>query len=380
MHNKQLFKQIENAIKFNESITIVGFKDDGIYDIVHELVSNKELINRIQVDTKRKFIAKVLGVRLIERLNKDEIEDPLLDLMGFSTDTKDIFHDLINGDDELVFIIDEVDKLSNPAKTIDMFDQLLKIYKDKLTIVYTLEHIQVFLDLQSQLDSDSSFFENTFLQALNGEFERKTLEQICQKKYGDIRSKATLDNIFKESYGHYELYKRLYKAEITGNKESLENYARRLTNSFGENALQIFRKVINNIELNHKEEEIIRVYKELGFIEKNKIKIPILRKYIIDLTPKADLGFKGDNGNIILSNIQEFSKTEIEILKTFMEHEDEVITKEELGEVIWGKESDEKFSPWAIDQTIFRLRLKLDKLNLRGTIKTIHGKGYILER
>lgn len=372
-----LLNQLVNSVNFGESTTLLSFKDDGLYDLVSKLVDNKEVYERFQKATKNNIIVRKLSVRLMERMCEEDDEKGLLDYLGLNVHDKDEFLKLLEGGNSVVFLIEEIDKLKNPAKIVDTFDQLLKKYHD-IHFIYLLEDAKVFLDLQSELEPNSSFFENTIIMGLEVEQEKEYLQNMCKEKYGALKNKSKLADIYKQSSGHYELYKRLYKSEITGNYDSFENYARRLIKSFGDKTLQIFRKVVNKVELSDSEEEIIRIYRDLGFVKKNKISIPVLEQFIQDLTPKENIMLNED-GQIIFSNIQQFSKTEIKVLKTFLENEGEIVTKEELGFVVWGTKVDQKYSPWAIDQIIFRIRLKLDKLNLDGEVKTIHGKGYVFQ-
>jgi len=364
---KSLNEQIVDAINFHESLSVLGFKDDGLYDLVCPMV--KSLHSDVVIEP--------LDVRLIEQLNKQEKDNDIFDFLGINDNLKKRFSSLLSQSKRVVFIVSNIAKFENPVQTIRIFDDLISAYQGKLNFIYLLEDVPLFIKLQKSLDSNSSFFENTFINPLEGAKEKQCLEQICKKKYGALKSAKKLNEIFESSFGHYELYKRLYKAEVTGNKESLDSYARRLTKSFGKDVLRILRKLVKNIELDPGEAEIIDAYKQLGFVREGEIVVPILKTYITKLTPKEEISLDKETGQIIVSNIERFSKSETRLLRTFLEHEGETLTKEELGEVIWGEQVDKKYSPWAIDQYIFRLRLKLDRLHLKGRIKTVHGKGYV---
>lgn len=372
-----LLKQIINSVNFNESTTILSFRDDGMYDLISKLFTDESVKSRFQKETEGDVQIRKFSARLMEKVISDSKEKVLLEYLGINVHDKDEFITLVQNGSEILFVIEEIDRLNEPERIIDILDQLIKQYQN-LTCIYLLEDVQVFLKLQLKLEPNSSFFQNTIIMALEESKEAEYLQNICEKKYGKIDTTKKLKGIYKHSSGHFEIYKRLYKAEITGNYDSFENYARRLTRSFGNETLKIFRKVVNKVELTTQEEELIRIYRDLGFIKRSKITIPILEKYILDITPKENI-LLNEDGQIIFSNIQEFSKTEIKVLKTFLENQREIVTKEELGFVVWGNKVSSKYSPWALDQIIFRVRLKLDKLNLNGEIKTIHGKGYVFQ-
>lgn len=374
---KNIYKQIANVVNFEESITILGFKDDGLYDMANNLITDEGINLQFQKTVHKKITVKKLGIRLVEKMLDGDYEKIFLEVIGFTSSDHSSFVKLIDKGSRVLILVEDIDRLENPVKIIDMFDQLSKLYMKQVNFVYLIEDVDVFTELESNLSPNSTFFENILFIPLNKDREKKDLETLCSEKYGIIKSKKILSNIFEQSSGHFELYKRLYKKEITSNKDSVENYARRLTNNFGDNTLKILRKLLNKVELSDSEKEIVKLYEELGFIQNNDITIPILKNYIFDLTPKQDVLYKDESGQIVFENIEQFTKSEITLLKSFIQHKGEIISKEDVGKIVWGKEYNKKYSPWALDQLIFRLRMKIDQLNINGEIKTIHGKGYM---
>src|SRR5690606_17184082 len=115
-----------------------------------------------------------------------------------------------------------------------------------------------------------------------------------------------------------------------------------------------------------------------GWIEKNAIATPLLAHYIKATLPENILLIKK---NTIYINgiplVKEFSSTEQKLLQYFLSQQGEVISRDTLGDVIWGEESEDKFSEWAIDQHISRLRKKLKRMGIGISIKTVKGRGYI---
>ena len=61
-----------------------------------------------------------------------------------------------------------------------------------------------------------------------------------------------------------------------------------------------------------------------------------------------------------------------------MENSDKLRSRDEIGDTLWGKESYEKYSDWAIDQLMSKLRKKLEKLGIKDRLATVRGKGYKL--
>jgi len=75
---------------------------------------------------------------------------------------------------------------------------------------------------------------------------------------------------------------------------------------------------------------------------------------------------------------EKFTGQEYNVIKFFLEEPGKLRSREEIGEVMWGEESYEKFSNWAIDQLTSKLRKKLKQLEIRSKIVTVRGRGYKL--
>lgn len=90
--------------------------------------------------------------------------------------------------------------------------------------------------------------------------------------------------------------------------------------------------------------------------------------------------WNGDSGVITLDGepmADIFTRQEHELLTKFLGEPNKLISRDEIGSVLWGKNSDEKYSDWAIDQVVSKLRKKLIKLGLgENSIFTVRGRGY----
>lgn len=71
------------------------------------------------------------------------------------------------------------------------------------------------------------------------------------------------------------------------------------------------------------------------------------------------------------------SETEINIVKSMLNNEASITTREDIARIIWKEDAIEKYSDWAIDKTISRIRKKLgDTKHPYTHIITIKGKGF----
>ena len=79
------------------------------------------------------------------------------------------------------------------------------------------------------------------------------------------------------------------------------------------------------------------------------------------------------------TNVEEkFTRQEYEILRFFLKDPSKLRTREEIGEAMWGKESYDKYSDWAIDQIMSKIRKKLQILGANKVLATVRGRGYKL--
>jgi DNA-binding winged helix-turn-helix (wHTH) protein len=74
---------------------------------------------------------------------------------------------------------------------------------------------------------------------------------------------------------------------------------------------------------------------------------------------------------------EKISCQEHNLLLAFIKSPGVVFSREKVSEILWNKDSFEKYSDWAIDQIIFQLRRKLEVLGVPCSyIQTIKGRGY----
>lgn len=73
-----------------------------------------------------------------------------------------------------------------------------------------------------------------------------------------------------------------------------------------------------------------------------------------------------------------FSDTESKVLTYLQSRESDIISREDIGRLVWGEEEwEDKYSDWAIGQLIYRLRKKLEYSTSSGKIHTKKGKGFV---
>ena len=70
---------------------------------------------------------------------------------------------------------------------------------------------------------------------------------------------------------------------------------------------------------------------------------------------------------------------QLEIWNLLQSRKGEIVTRDIVAEIIWKNNTEEKYSDWAIDQVIHRIREKIRKAKSPHKILTKKGQGFILQ-
>ncbi|MDP2860497.1 MAG: winged helix-turn-helix domain-containing protein, partial [bacterium] len=113
----------------------------------------------------------------------------------------------------------------------------------------------------------------------------------------------------------------------------------------------------------------------------------ISEKTVADFVVKGDkeeLGFDAKSNTLLLRGIpaeEKFTPQEYEVLRFLLKEPNKLRSRDEIGDAIWGKDAYDRYSDWAIDQLISKLRKKLLKLGVKkSSLVTVRGRGYKITR
>ncbi len=119
----------------------------------------------------------------------------------------------------------------------------------------------------------------------------------------------------------------------------------------------------------YKTEKSIKVFSPLfeSFIRDQKNENPVLT---ID----------EKTGEILVNGLppkEKITLNEHRLLTSFLQSHNEIISRDKVAEILWGKNYFQKYSDWTIDQMISLLRKKMDKLGISSSsLQTIRNRGY----
>lgn len=406
---RQVISSINKSLRSGTSVTLLGVSGLGKKDFLKDLtgkISEGESIY-LPIDTaslvaatKEDFLRSLLYV-LIEKLDSLKIDTEIYRATIKETDSflvyqglRDALTNLINNTNSKSPIIITIYGLTHLASLEVAFFSSLRALRDvnKERIAY--------------LFVDSLQFEKTFTQQNSGELfdimaNIKVIPYPKGEKLEEIISNC--ENSFKTELSPEE---KKWVADLSGGHSSLIKYAilyisENPNHSFSTQELleyPAFKRRISNIltDLGDEKTNYLQTYistnktdpnmhrflqKDLIISKKGEVLIPILKELQSDGS-NADSGvplnIKGDtlyvNGEAIE---KELSNREFRLIKLFINKPNKIVTREEVAHAIWGSEDQEKYSDWAIDQTISRIRKKLSDNGYQSKyLKTIKGRGY----
>lgn len=74
-----------------------------------------------------------------------------------------------------------------------------------------------------------------------------------------------------------------------------------------------------------------------------------------------------------------FTLQEFKVLVHLLKKDGAVTSRDDIGEVLWGKNSPEKYSDWMIDKLISNIRKKLDNVGFPSEkLVTLKKRGFYL--
>jgi DNA-binding winged helix-turn-helix (wHTH) protein len=108
---------------------------------------------------------------------------------------------------------------------------------------------------------------------------------------------------------------------------------------------------------------------------------PIFKTYIEKLKKvKPTIIIDKESEQILVKSLfakKKITANEYLLLSNLLKTPNKVVSRDRISEILWGDMACEKYSDWAIDQTVFQLRRKLSEVGIPSTsIQTIKGQGY----
>ncbi len=353
--------------------TVIGFADDGLYYLFDKLLKGTQQSNGY--DPTYSFIH--IALNSLPVLDPLYIENGINERLIRDEFPGDNVYETISHNIETVCILDDLALLKEPEKAIEIADSFYRKYRGKLKFVFLAEDPMFLNKIKNKVNPASIVFEGIIYQKIEMDWSVESLRDTLSNQY---HTEISLEKILESktlTNGHFGLTKRKIQDEIA-KTDSFERYAKLLIENFDEKALNVFKKINKQIELSVEENEILENYKNVGFIKDNQINIPVIKDLIENIIIFKNIDLTEEN-KLTGLDLNLLNVKEREIIETLLKTHS-VVKKEDIGKIIWKDEFKNKYSEWALDQRIARLRKKIIDLGFNIDIQTIYGKGYRLNK
>lgn len=213
-----------------------------------------------------------------------------------------------------------------------------------------------------------SLFQNTYELSLYTDSETKHLLQHFSFRWNYSLSDKALDYIVQQAGGILLLAKAAFRIAV---KEKLNKLSQiqsvvkkhpdyliqvkfffyRLTERQRDilKELANFEKVKDSVELEH--------LRKMGIIIKDASEYRIRSFSLIDYLQEEFTSIAKKLK--IMQKSKVFSEREIKVLRELLEKPAAILSRDEIAAILWGERKYDKYSDWAIDQTVSRIRKKL---------------------
>ncbi|MBU0975941.1 MAG: winged helix-turn-helix domain-containing protein [Patescibacteria group bacterium] len=437
-YRRNFISQFVDQIEKSESFTIFGMPGSGKNDLFQSFDKNYEFWQVIVPKDEINFfvvfldLAKLLDVStvgfyklLLSKLYRNIIRD--LPQNGVHDKVEKIYSDAITNQDLFVIFsaVEDIVKVITRefgfklCIIIHDFATLASFNKQFFNSIKSLRNVdlwKVVFAFSSDKDplkiftSDlldelySLFLNKRILLKLPNKKDAKLIIDEWERECGYKIPEKVRKSLFEISGGHPGYMKSANQVYLASNKkegclaeENLQKLSEESTIQarsekfwikFDKNYQGLLKKYVVNPQMQSTPE--MKYLENTGIIingDYKKVFSPLLEFYIKSKSgsPKDEIPVK--EGVFIDPKTEtvyidgkplktEPTRSEFKILKLLYTNNGEIVKREELAEVIWGKNVIEKYSDWAIDRTISRIRKKLgDTARNPRFIQTIKGRG-----
>lgn len=260
----------------------------------------------------------------------------------------------------------------------DCFDQLKRLeslrekhYTNFVSILLcNLRNIYKAYHEKLQVITKSAFIIKPFTES-----ESFKILKSYEVKYDLKISTNAKDKIAILSGGHTGLIKNIFLREIDNpnsdheiigllDDEGVVRWLEQICKDLPKNVLEDILSRTKSIE----SQEIL---KKFGIInEKGKVFSPVFENYLekkLKSAPQLPVDLKLTN-------------QEKQVYDYLIKNAGNIISREEIGDIMWGEKSAENYSEWSIDQMIYRIRKKIKLLQNGDQIVTKKKMGFVFLR
>lgn len=346
--DKEVLDFCINSLTMLEPCSVIGISGFGVKTIFFEMVKKIG-----EVNPKRMF-------KSLNAQNPKELEDFLEELQTEEHPVTAAIY--FSTDEDCSWFVREMDDLRDRKRT-----NFVPFFFAMVGEVY-----------EAIVNTQKVLFRSPFILPPVDHDDMLQLLDDFEKRFSFTLKTKDVEKIYKLSGGHIGLIKSLYlllknNPNVNLEEESLVNLpsiASRL-----EEVVKLFPKdLLKDLYYYPNDSKYKDLFERYYFVKNGKIFSPLLFKYLeksvlYSLKANTSIGdFKLD-----------LSKSELDIFNILHSKLGKIVSRDDLANTQWKDDAEEKYSDWAIDQIIYRLRSKLKSNKVNYKIITKKGRGFVLQ-
>ena len=273
-----------------------------------------------------------------------------------------------------------------------LFKEIALVYKrfDNISAlcflrIYPDENIKKTLTEEIAFTNTNVFYNPVYSRADSNQFI-----SFIEEQWGMSATKTQREFILKHFAGKLGTIKNTLRMLRGNPKMSLQSLKTnpsiidrgKLTlDAFHPDVLKVVKKIQkgNYVQMNA-EKEVLEYLKNIGMIEVNGGSYTLYPEFLNDINLEDDDVERGAPiGKIDMKKLNSLlTFHEQRVLELLMQNEGDIVARDKVAEKMWESDVDERYSDWAIDQLMYRLRQRLSQGKVPLTIKTKRGQGFVL--
>lgn len=301
----------------------------------------------------------------------------------------------------LIFILERFDELNNDNNFPSAFyNNLHRLWEIEKTKVHFLFAVATNIFKSKNFPKYSHFKEVISQNLVYFPLLEKKDNEIClqtlQKKYGFKVSPKLLAQIKAIAGGHASLNRACLRAlqnfystnrqkivDFLSSQYEVKIILEDIWNSFDDEEKRVLQQIAQGQTF--KKTQIPERLLKLGLVKTEKkctfLFSPLFDNFLLSLSGEApNISLDAKTGEVLINGLpakERITLQEYHLLSTFIKKKNSLLSRDQIAQALWGKDFEEKYSDWAIDQVISQLRNKLEKLGIPATrLQTIRNRGY----
>ncbi|MCA9391657.1 winged helix-turn-helix transcriptional regulator [candidate division WWE3 bacterium] len=410
-YHYDIYESLKGRIFSSESFSIAGLPGSGRTAALRVLCFNKGIQAEHFPNHKVLFVfSDTRGLGSVEERDYYRIlYDDLLTAMGLPPDTSgnvDAYQTLsklraslskaVSEYDRVVFACNRFFVLGGDLARVQLQLSLLRdAFKDSVVFIISLEHPQqeVNQDTEKALHPLAT---STYFMPLLSHDEMERSLKLYLGFYSLNAPKDRLGVIAELSGGHpglANLLLRLFARSPVASKASvgqllqeptLVNELERITRYFTDEQRSHLVRLAQVSDVSELWPTVSedRVLVETGLVNKEAgVAIPLLKRYLVGSVHVPNARFDINGGRVFLDSkeLEGLSLTEFRIIEHLVRNTGKIVTRDELAAIISPDSEGAGVSNESIDQYISRLRKKISLISDGEIIKTVFGRGYMVD-